>query len=75
MIEIYFTDTEQTVMNMLYLGHNICTISDWLGINHAECIKIKRQIFKKLGITRVIQILPAIIKLGLRDFEEQYNID
>lgn len=61
MLEI-LTEQEKEIATMLMQGQNYRVICEWIGINYKEYLKIKRSIFKKLNIKRVIQILPIAIK-------------
>lgn len=59
------TDTEKEIMYMLIQGQNFNGISDFIGIDYQEYITLKKSIFKKLHITRIIQILPLLLSSGL----------
>ena len=59
------TDTEKEIMYMLIQGQNFNGISDFIGIDYQEYITLKKSIFKKLHITRIIQILPLLLSNGL----------
>ena len=72
MQDLVLTDTEKIIIDMLAYGHNTQSILDWLGIDYAEYKKHKRQVFKKLKITRTIQVLPIALSLGLIEIKEQF---
>lgn len=61
MLEL-LTQTEKDLTIMLIQGQNFNGISYWLSIDRKEYLKIKRSVFKKLKITKAIQILPTIIE-------------
>ncbi|MCM1338738.1 MAG: hypothetical protein NC191_03605 [Muribaculaceae bacterium] len=59
------TNREKEIVIMLASGHNSSAILDWFGLEYNDFLKIKRQIFKQLKITRTIQLLSAAIKYGI----------
>ena len=64
-MEMTLTNTEKEIALMLASGQNTFAILDWFGYEYNDFLKIKKQIFKKLKITRTIQILSAAIKYEL----------
>ncbi len=62
------TEEEKDVMLLLIQGHNFQGVSAFLGIDYLVYIKIKKSIFKKLHITKIIQILPLLLQNGLADY-------
>ena len=61
------TENEKEIMFLLIQGHNFNGISDFLEIDYPTFIILKKSIFKKLKITRIIQILPLLLKNGFED--------
>ncbi len=59
------TQLEKDIMQLLIEGHNAREITDWLAIDYIQYKKSKNKILKELKITRITQILPAAINLGL----------
>ncbi len=64
-MHINLTDIEKDIMNMLICGHNSPAIIDWYELDIKDFNKIKRNIFKKLKISRTIQILSAAIRYNI----------
>ena len=62
------TENEKEIMFLLVQGHNFNGILDFVGIDYPTFIALKKSLFKKLHISRVIQILPLLIKDGNIDF-------
>ncbi|MBE7713774.1 MAG: hypothetical protein E7Z87_08520 [Cyanobacteria bacterium SIG26] len=60
---IKFSKLEKEILLMLISGHNSRTITQWFGLEQKQYLKIKQSVFKKLGISRSIQILQALLKL------------
>lgn len=58
------TEQEKEIALMLMQGQNCRTICEWFGIDYKEYVKIKKNIFKKLNIKRVTQLLPLAIVVG-----------
>ncbi len=61
------TENEKEIMFLLIQGHNFNGISDFLEIDYPTFIILKKSIFKKLKITRIIQILPQLLNNGFED--------
>lgn len=61
------TENEKEIMFLLIQGHNFNGISDFLEIDYPTFIILKKSMFKKLKITRIIQILPLLLKNGFED--------
>ena len=57
------TREENELALMLLQGYNYKEISAFLGISYDIYIKTKKNIFKKLHITKTIQLLPVLIIL------------
>lgn len=64
MLEL-LTEEEKEIMLMLIRGQNFNGISEWLGIDYAEYVKIKKSLLKKMGINRITKLLPEIIENGV----------
>ena len=62
------TDTEKEVMLLLIQGHNFNAISDLLCIDYNLYVSTKKSLFKKLHISRVIQILPLLLSSGYETY-------
>ena len=62
------TENEKEIMFLLVQGHNFNGILEFVGIDYPTFIALKKSLFKKLHISRVIQILPLLIKDGNIDF-------
>jgi len=60
-MNIELTEKELEIVNLLIYGHNSNVICEWFGIEKKDFKKIKLKIFKKLKITRTIQLLKIII--------------
>ena len=54
------TPKETEVLYMLIRGQNYRGITDWLGLDHNEYVKLKRSIFKKLNVTRMNELIYVI---------------
>ena len=61
------TENEKEIMFLLIQGHNFNGISDFLEIDYPTFIILKKYMFKKLKITRIIQILPQLLNNGFED--------
>lgn len=59
------TETEKEIILMLIRGQNFRGISQWLCVEYSEYRKIKCSIFKKLKVTRITQLLPLALELGI----------
>jgi len=59
------TKEEKALLNLLLEGENSSQIIEWMNLNYKDYLKIKHTLFKKLKITRTIQIFSAVVKLGL----------
>lgn len=54
------TPKETEVLYMLIRGQNYREITDWLGLDYNEYVKLKRSIFKKLNVTRMNELIYVI---------------
>ena len=62
------TDIEKEIMLLLIQGQNYDGISEYLIIDYSEYKILKKSLFKKLHITKIIQILPLLLQNGLADY-------
>lgn len=60
-------DIEKEIMFLLIRGQNFSGISQWLDISYSDYVKYKKSLLQKLGIRRVIQILPKVLECGLQN--------
>lgn len=58
------TYMEKEIMFLLIQGHNFNGISSYLIIDYSEYKTLKKSLFKKLHITRIVQLLPTLIQNG-----------
>lgn len=59
------TPKETEVLYMLIRGQNYRGITDWLGLDYNEYVKLKRSIFKKLNVTRMNELIYVIWSANL----------
>jgi len=67
---VKLTQIEYEVVSMLIYGHNSRAIIEWLEITNKEFLKIKYTIFRKLKITRTIQLLNVLIEKQIINFDK-----
>ncbi len=66
MLEV-LTKNEQDVMNLLVQGRDFKNITEFLAIDFNQYKIIKKSLFKKLNIKKVVEILPLFIKHNMVD--------
>ena len=59
------TPKETEVLYMLIRGQNYRGITDWLGLDYNEFVKLKKSIFKKLNVTRMNELIYVIWNANL----------
>lgn len=64
------TGKERAIIDLIAYGHDTNTILDCLSMDYIEYKRHKQQIFKKLNISRIIQVLPVAVKLDLFDIKK-----
>ena len=64
MLEI-LSDNEKEIMFLLIQGHNFNGILDFVGIDYATFIALKKSLFKKLHISRTTEILGLLLQQGI----------